>query len=218
MGFFMILEFLKTYFPQLDSPQKALLETWAQELRSWNERLNLVSRKDIHALETHHLLPALSYLKLDFMRPSMTLLDFGTGGGLPGLPLAIARPDVNFILVDSVAKKIQAVEAMVESLGLKNVRTLCARAESLKLQVDFVIGRAVAPFSELLSWVKPLIRTGPPLGPLASGLIYMKGDHYKEELVGVTGVEAFALKSFFPEADWASGRYLVYVPASTFRK
>lgn len=214
----MILELLKTYFPQLDSPQTSLLETWAQELRSWNERLNLVSRKDIHALEAHHLLPALSYLKLDFMQPDMTLLDLGTGGGLPGLPLAIARPDVNFILVDSVAKKIQAVDAMVESLGLKNVRTVCARAESLRLQADFVIGRAVAPFDELLSWVKPLLRTGPPMGPRASGLIYMKGDRYQEELVGVKGVEAFDLKSFFPEAEWASGRYLVYVPATAFRK
>lgn len=208
--------YLNRYFPELTSQQQAALALWAQELKAWNERINLVSRKDIEALQTHHLLPSLSYLKLDVLRPGMRLLDLGTGGGLPGLPLAIARPDIQFILVDSIAKKAQAVQAMANTLGIQNVQVLCARAETLQFSVDFVIGRAVASFDKLMQWTQPLLPPGPTSGPLQRGLLYMKGSRYRDELKGVSGVKAWDLQALFPQAEWAQGRFMVHLPSRAF--
>ena len=147
-------------------------------LRETNTYINLVSRKDIEALREHHILPALLLLCLLPMEEGAKVLDLGTGGGLPGIPLAIVRTDLRFVLVDSTRKKIEAVQKMVEVLGLSGrVRTIWARAEHLPERFPYIVGRAVAPLPKFLSWAKRLLLpdgkvyyyTGEPLPPVPPG-------------------------------------------------
>ncbi len=208
-----IMSRLPFYFPEFTPAQLERFSAWASLLKHWNTQLNLISRKDIDNLEAQHLLPCLGYLKLKCIEPSMTLLDLGTGGGLPGIPLAIALPEVHFILVDSVAKKTRALEAICKDLKLDNVSVICSRAEDLKAQADFVIGRAVAPFEKLIPWSRPLLRKKSAQGRLAPGLLYMKGTHYAQELAGldIQAWQAWPLESLLSGVTGAIDKYIIYV-------
>ncbi len=137
------------------------LTTYERLLREVNTTINLISRKDIEALREHHLLPALLLLCLLPIEEGTEVLDLGTGGGLPGIPLAIARPDLRFFLVDSIRKKAEAVQRMVETLGLsERVRVQWARAETLPMHFPCIVGRAVAPLPKFLTWAKRLLLPG----------------------------------------------------------
>jgi len=137
------------------------LTAYERLLREVNATINLVSRKDIAALREHHLLPALLLLCLLPIEEGAEVLDLGTGGGLPGIPLAIARPDLRFLLVDSIRKKAEAVQRMVEALGLsERVRVQWARAETLPMRFPYIVGRAVAPLPKFLTWAKQLLLPG----------------------------------------------------------
>ena len=175
---------VKEFFPELSLKQQEKLEVFAELIKEWNAKINLISRKDIEQLEENHLLPALSYLKACPFVQGSKLLDVGTGGGLPGIPLAIAFPEVEFLLVDSVGKKIKVVESIVEALGLKNVRTLHARIEDVDEKFDFVLGRAVANLPRFIGWVRKNIRKGAK-NPLSNGILYLKGGQFEEELEGL---------------------------------
>ncbi len=145
----------------LTARQIAQLELFARELAAWNEKINLVSRKDIRQLMLHHVVHSLAPLHCRHFHDGVRVLDLGTGGGLPGLPLAIAYPEVSFHLVDSIAKKIRVVDALVRTLGLRNVEVACARAETLPVGgYDRVVTRGVAPLAKLWGWAAPLLREG----------------------------------------------------------
>ncbi|MEM8549266.1 MAG: 16S rRNA (guanine(527)-N(7))-methyltransferase RsmG [Verrucomicrobiota bacterium] len=170
--------------PEVSATAWEQLEGWAALMREWNAKINLVSRKDIDQLETHHLAPCLaitSHLKL---MHGARVLDVGTGGGLPGLPLAICYPEARFHLVDAVGKKIRVVEDIAQRLGLNNVHAEHARIEALKGGYDFVTGRAVTDLAAFINWVRPFMRKGRKHS-LANGLLYWRGGDVQTEAAGL---------------------------------
>lgn len=163
--------------PYLTPQVEAALATYEGLLKETNAFINLVSRKDIQALREHHILPSLLLLCLLPIEEGAMVLDLGTGGGLPGIPLALARSDLRFVLVDSIRKKVEAVQTMTEALKLSDrVRVIWARAEHLSERFSYIVGRAVAPLPKFLSWAKRLLLpggrvyyyTGEPLPPIPS--------------------------------------------------
>ena len=172
---------LQAQVPSVTESQWRLLEQWAQLMREWNAKINLISRKDIDFLELRHLAHCLAisnYLKL---MQGARVLDVGTGGGFPGLIMAIAYPQAHFTLVDSIAKKIMVVQTIATELGLQNVEARQCRAESVNKQFDFVTGRAVKNLQEFIGWIKGNLRRG-QRNSLANGILYWKGGRLTEEL------------------------------------
>jgi len=198
----MKLPLVREYFPELSEETIVQLGRLGTLVRSWNERLNLISRKDAENLEERHLLHSLLLTKV--LRPAKgaKFADIGTGGGFPGLALAIVYPECEFTLVDSVVKKIKAVEAMVKELGLTNVRGLPVRVESIKEKFDFVTGRAVAALPRFLDWTRPLLRRGAQGSP-ANGVLYFKGTLWREELAESKVQPA----SVWPLDEWVPREY-----------
>jgi 16S rRNA (guanine527-N7)-methyltransferase len=207
------LPLVREHVPELSETQRALLARFAGLVREWNERVNLVSRKDVEHLEEHHLLHALLALRLWRPVDGARVVDLGTGGGFPGLALAIALPQCRFTLVDSIAKKGRAVADMAAALGLANVRVLVARAENVRDRFDYVFGRAVAPLPEFLRWAAPLVRPG-VAGHPSNGVLYFKGTLWREELAGTASMPG----SVWPLHDLAprpffEGKFLLHFPA-----
>jgi 16S rRNA (guanine527-N7)-methyltransferase len=181
--------------------------------RFWNAQINVVSRKDIDMLYEHHVLHSLSIAKvLDFL-PGETVLDVGTGGGFPGIPLAILFPETSFHLVDSIGKKIKVVQEVAKAIGLKNVQGSHMRAEEVQGTVDFVISRAVTQLKDFYPWVRAKIRKGGK-NTLANGVLYLKGGDLTEELAAakLKGVQKFAITKYFPQ-DFFLTKYVVYFEA-----
>ena len=167
-------------FPTLTREQCAQLEMFAQLVLDWNVRINLISRKDTESLRTHHIVHSLAPLHYFVFTQGLTVLDLGTGGGFPGIPLAIACPNVRFHLVDSIAKKVRAVDDMVTQLQLRNVRVSCLRAEKLTDKYDLVVTRGVSELQKLWLWAAPLLNDKAAHKP--SGLIAYKGFPFEEEI------------------------------------
>src|SRR5947207_378879 len=152
------IKLLLKYFPSLSPFQQKQLSDFAENLTEWNEKINLISRKDIEHLAERHILHSLSIAKIISFKKNTVVLDAGTGGGFPGAPLAIMFPEVKFILVDSVRKKINAVEEICKAIGLTNFVTLNSRVEDADVQCDFVVTRAVTTLSEIYGWTRNKIR------------------------------------------------------------
>jgi len=177
----------------------------------WNQRVNVVSRKDTSEFVERHVLHSLSVFKFLPFTPKSNVLDLGTGGGFPGLPLAIANPETEFLLVDSIGKKIMVVNEAIEFIGLKNVKTIHGRVEAVKGQFDFVVSRAVAPAEELLMWTRGKYKKEDQNG-IPNGLICLKGGDLKEELKSLKKhAELFDLSQFFPQ-EFFETKKLVYIP------
>lgn len=207
------LPLVRKFLPELSAATLAQLGRLTALTRAWNERVNLVSRKDVEHLEEHHLLHSLLAAKV--LRPAAgaNLADLGTGGGFPGLPLAILYPDARFTLVDSVAKKGRAVDSMAAALELRNVRVVTERAEKLRDRFDYVLGRAVTALPEFLRWSAPLLRPGAK-GSLANGVLYFKGTLWREELAGSSCQPATVWTlSDFSSRPYFAEKFLLHFPA-----
>lgn len=174
-------EKLLKYFPNLSQQQLDQYELLAKEFLSWNEKINLISRKDTENLFEHHILHSLAIAKVCKFKPQCEVMDIGTGGGFPGLPLAIMFPETKFYLVDSIGKKIKVVQALVEALGLKNVEAEQIRAENVNRQFDFIVSRAVTYLPDFMQWTKGKI-SKIQYHDLANGVLYLKGGDLTEEL------------------------------------
>lgn len=190
----------------------ALYHQLAQQLQFWNQRINVVSRKDIDNLEVRHILHSLAIACVVRFVDGTRVVDVGTGGGLPGLPLAIMFPGTQFTLVDSVGKKTKVAQQIALDLGLTNVRVFNSRVEDLRFTADFAITRAVAPLSTLVGWVAHRLRAGGCNG-LANGIIALKGGDLSLELRPYRRrVQTWAIANFFEEAFFDQ-KFIVHLPA-----
>jgi len=193
------MQFLEKYFPSLTAVQKEQFRALQPLYEEWNARINVISRKDLENLYLHHVLHSLSIAKIISFNPGTVVLDAGTGGGFPGIPLAVYFPQVKFILADSIAKKIKVVEAVIRELGLKNCETRTERVEKLSFPVDFVVVRAVTEIVTLLKWTSKNITPG-GIHTLKNGLITLKGGELGNELNAIkTAATVFNLCDYFTE-------------------
>ena len=195
---------LHSWFPDLDEEAWPKLEQYCDLLREWNAKINLVSRKDTDRLEIKHLAHCLTITKFLRLMPKARLLDVGTGGGLPGIPLSICYPQARFTLMDSIGKKVMVVEDMVKRLDLTNAEVKRGRVEELprKKTYDFIIGRAVTALPTFFNWVHDKIAKGAKHSP-ANGILYLKGGDYTEELrtSGLHPAKIWNLDELLPEAE-----------------
>jgi 16S rRNA (guanine527-N7)-methyltransferase len=168
------MDLIRKQFPQVEETAWPVLEAWAVLLREWNAKINLISRKDIEYLEARHLSHCLAITNHLKLMSGARIMDVGTGGGFPGIIMAICYPQANFTLIDSIGKKITVVQDLVDRLGLKNVEARQCRAEDVKKQFDFVTGRAVKNLPEYFSWIKKNVRRG-ERNSIPNGVLYWKG-------------------------------------------
>lgn len=177
----------------------------------WNAQINVISRKDMDSFYERHVLHSLSIALLNPFMPGARVLDVGTGGGFPGIPLAIMFPQTQFHLVDSIGKKIKVVKAVAEALKLENVEVSNTRAENIRTKVDFVVSRAVAPTGTLHGWVKSIVKPGHK-HKLANGMLFLKGGDLSAEITeSGLFVQEFPLSAFFKEPFFETKK-IVYVP------
>jgi 16S rRNA (guanine527-N7)-methyltransferase len=200
------------YFSDFTETQLTQLSKLQDLYKEWNEMINVISRKDIDSLYERHVLHSLSIAASFNFEPGTEIIDIGTGGGFPGIPLAIFFPEVKFHLADSIAKKLKVVNAVAESIGLTNVTTQHTRAEEIKnRKFDFAVSRAVAPLKELWSWSKPLLKSKTLNEDLRPGLICLKGgDLAKEIQESGTRPRSIELIQIFQE-EFFKEKYLLYV-------
>ena len=207
----MILDHITKYFPELTKSQIDSYSRLHSLYSEWNERINVISRKDIDNLYERHVLHSLAIAKFMQFKNGTKIMDLGTGGGFPGVPLAILFPECRFHLVDSIGKKLKVIEAVKEELELKNIFTFHSRAEQMEYQYDFVVTRAVAPLSDLLNWTK---RKYLPKDQnnVANGLIALKGGNLNQEIAdtGLQHAITMPLSKFFEE-EFFIDKALVYV-------
>lgn len=177
----MDVSLIYNYFPELNDKQKQQFEMLEELYMDWNQKINVISRKDMDSFYLHHVLHSLAIAKVCAFEDGARVIDVGCGGGFPGIPLAILYPEVKFTLVDSIGKKITVVKGIVEALGLENVTPENARVESLKIKCDYVVSRAVTEMSKFMVWVWPKLERGCK-GAFPNGILYLKGGDLSEEL------------------------------------
>jgi 16S rRNA (guanine527-N7)-methyltransferase len=205
------MEEILHYFPNLDDVQKHQFQRTFEVYKNWNDQINVVSRKEFDTFYERHILHSMSIAKFIQFQPGTRVLDLGTGGGFPGVPLAILFPEVAFTLVDSIGKKIKVVNEVSNALNIQNIRAFHQRVEEVKGQFDFVVSRAVAPLSDLLSWTKGKY-SGEQKNALPNGLICLKGGDLREEVNAVKMhfiVERYKLSDYFNEPFFET-KELVY--------
>jgi 16S rRNA (guanine527-N7)-methyltransferase len=194
------MDIIKKYFPDLNAQQYELFAQLLPLYNDWNIKINVISRKDMDNFYTNHVLHSLSIACLIRFAPGTRILDVGTGGGFPGIPLAILFPECNFCLVDSIAKKIMVVEEVSKALGLKNVTTIRDRADNVNGQFDFIVSRAVTALPEFTSWVKDKILPEHK-NTIPNGIFYLKGGDFSLELRGIKHhYTIYEISRFFEES------------------
>ncbi|MET6991605.1 16S rRNA (guanine(527)-N(7))-methyltransferase RsmG [Sediminicola arcticus] len=206
----MAVDLIFKYFPTLSNEQKDQFAKLQELYKDWNQKINVVSRKDIDELYLRHVLHSLAIAKVQQFKPGTTVLDVGTGGGFPGIPLAILFPETHFTLVDAIGKKIKVVEEVVEGLGITNVTAKNMRVEELKGQFDFIVSRAVAAMPTFVHWVKGKVKKN-SVHERRNGILYLKGGDLTEELADYKTVEIINLPDFYEE-EFFDTKKVVYLP------
>ena len=204
-------ELVFKYFPELSDHQAGLINKLGPLYNSWNERINLISRKDIESLYERHILHSMAIARFIEFKAGSKILDVGTGGGFPGIPLAICFPDVEFTLLDSIGKKVKVVENIRQELNLKNVKTRCERAENLTEKFDFITARAVTKITPFYTWTKSKIISS-FTNEMPNGILYLKGGDLTEELSTLkVPYKLIELKNYFKESFFETKK-LIYIP------
>lgn len=204
------MELLLKYFPELDEKQKEQFAALGELYTDWNAKINVISRKDIGNLYEHHVLHSLGIAKVIHFSPETKIMDLGTGGGFPGIPLAIFFPEVKFHLVDSIGKKVRVASEVANSIGLKNVTFSHARAEEIKDMYDFVVSRAVMPLADLMKIIRKNFSTHQQ-NALPNGLICLKGGELEHETMPFRNkTTMWNLSDYFDE-DFFETKKVVYV-------
>lgn len=206
------METILRYFPELTDTQKDQLSALYDLYADWNQKINVISRKDIENLYEHHVLHSLSIAKAIHFRPGTKILDFGTGGGFPGIPLAILFPECEFKLIDGTGKKIRVATEVAQAIGLKNCHPAHLRGEEEKGMYDFVVSRAVMPLPDLMKIVKKNIARKDQINSLPNGVIVLKGGDVQAEIQPFKRIcEVLDIDMWFNE-DWFKGKHIIYVP------
>ncbi len=203
-------QILSKYFPDLSDKQLKQFFQLDELYRFWNEKINVISRKDIDQLYLHHVLHSLSIAKVISFKEGTKIIDVGTGGGFPGIPLAIMFPTAKFLLIDSIGKKINVVKEISASLGLNNLDAVKSRAEEIDVQCDFVVSRAVATIDDLVKWTKHMIKPGGK-NVLKNGWLLLKGGDLEDELKAYKeSAVVFNVSEYFEE-DFFETKKVVYL-------
>lgn len=203
------MELLLKYFPNLSEIQKKQFLQLQELYEEWNAQINVISRKDMENLYLKHVLHSLAIAKVIDFADGTKILDVGTGGGFPGVPLAILFPEVEFLLVDSIGKKIKVVQAVSDKIGLQNLKAEHKRVEEVEGEFDFVLSRAVTRMKVFQQWVRKKISTKQK-NTLYNGILYLKGGNLTEELKGIKNVDIYDIPKYFEE-DFFETKKIVYI-------
>ena len=204
------MEIIQKYFHHLTENQLQQFDQLKELYQTWNEQINVISRKDIDELYERHVLHSLGIAKIQAFAPNSKILDVGTGGGFPGIPLAILFPETQFYLVDSIGKKIKVVNEIVATLKLSNVKAEQKRAEEVKGEFDFIVSRAVTSMDEFTKWIKNKVAKK-QLHNLKNGILYLKGGDLTEELINFPNSTIYNLELYFDEPFFESKK-VVHIP------
>ena len=204
------MEEILKQFPDLSDNQILQFQKLQSFYEDWNAKINVISRKDIDELYTRHVLHSLGIAKIIEFRPGSKIMDVGTGGGFPGIPLAILHPEVDFYLIDVIAKKIKVVNEVAASLGLKNVKAEQKRAELVKQEFDFIVSRAVTNMPDFVNWVDDKVAKKQN-HELANGILYLKGGDLAEELKDFPKATEYNLSDFFTD-EFFETKKVVHLP------
>jgi 16S rRNA (guanine527-N7)-methyltransferase len=192
---------------QLQIKQFAMLEDLYKD---WNSKINIISRKDIDALYVRHVLHSLAIAKIIKFKPKTKILDVGTGGGFPGIPLAILFPETDFLLIDAIQKKIKVVQEISTSLELKNVKAVQVRADKVNGEFDFIVSRAVTKMDSFVKWIRKKIKKK-QINTIKNGVLYLKGGDLTEELINFQNATIYKISDFFTE-DFFETKMIVHLP------
>lgn len=204
------MEEILKYFPEITGLQKEQFQKLFDLYQDWNAKINVISRKDIDELYVRHVLHSLAIAKIQKFEAGTYVLDVGTGGGFPGIPLAILFPETRFYLIDVILKKINVVKAVAEALELKNVKAEQMRAENVKADFDFIVSRAVTNMPDFVSWIKDKIKKQNK-HELKNGILYLKGGDLTEELRPFPKATEYKIADFF-DADFFETKKVVHLP------
>ncbi|MDO5105519.1 16S rRNA (guanine(527)-N(7))-methyltransferase RsmG [Capnocytophaga sp.] len=202
---------ITNYFNDLTLEQLRKFEALKHVYEEWNTKINVISRKDTERFYEHHVLHSLAIAKVQAFLPGSSVLDVGTGGGFPGVPLAILFPQVNFTLVDSIGKKIKVIEAVCKAIGIENITAINSRAEQIDQKFDFIVSRAVTQMPEFVKWVKGKTKKVSKHA-LPNGILYLKGGDLTQELALFPAARQYAISDFFSEPFFETKKvvYLQY--------
>lgn len=208
------MDLINKYFPEITDDQRKQFSSLKELYAYWNSQINLISRKDVDHFVERHVLHSLGIAKVHSFGPGEKVLDVGTGGGFPGIPLAIMFPDTEFTLVDSIGKKIMVVNEVIDALKLKNANGINERAEKVPGPFDYVVSRAVTRIDKFIPWVKGKVNK-PDYGPVHRGILYLKGGDLREELKRVKKYRLFELSEQFEE-EFFETKKVLYISSKDF--
>lgn len=205
------MQIIDKYFPQLSQKQREQFQNLDALYREWNDKINVISRKDIDNLYEHHMLHSMAIARVIRFKPQTSILDFGTGGGFPGIPLAILFPECKFRLIDGTGKKVNVAREIIKAIGLENVETAHERGEDEKGKFDFIVSRAVMPLPDLVNIVRKNISKNQH-NSIANGIITLKGGDLTAELKPYHKIiEVTPISQFFDE-EWFKDKQVIYLP------